>query len=77
MADLYVKYPNDDFVATHYAESLMNLHSDGVIQFNFYDFQTGEILGDTPLILTVLETVLGRSDYPQAEHLYIHVTEMR
>ena len=70
MRFLFQKYPDDDDVATLFAESMMN-----TMPWNYW------LDPDTPNDLTldvieVLETVLNRSPrHPFAMHLYIHAVE--
>ncbi len=68
MAKVYEQYPDDDDVATIYAEALFVLEPRrGARDINDPDVQ---------LIMRVLEKVLGKAiEHPGACHLYIHATE--
>ena len=70
MRVLYEKYPDDDDVASLFAESLMN-----TMPWDYW------VDADNPKprtveVLDALETVLARTpDHPMAIHLYIHAVE--
>lgn len=67
----YTKFPENDFVATLYAESIMNLHA-----WDFYSKKGGEARPWTPELLEVLEKAIAiNSQNPLANHLYVHATE--
>ncbi len=71
MKQAYTQFPDNSFIATLYAESVMNLHP--------WDFYTGK--GGTPQpwtseIVSLLEKVISIDPKnPLAHHLYIHATE--
>jgi tetratricopeptide (TPR) repeat protein len=71
MKEAYAAYPDNDFVATLYAESIMNLHP-----WDFYVKKGGEPRPWTPEIVTLLEEVIAiKPENPLANHLYLHATE--
>ena len=71
MKEAYAEFPDNPFVATLYAESVMNLHA-----WDFYSRKGGEPRPWTPEIVTVLEKVISRDPKnPLANHLYLHATE--
>ncbi len=70
MEGVYRQYPNDNDVATLYAESLMDLQP--------WDLWTldGQPKGRTLEVVSVLEGVLAANPrHPGAAHLYIHAVE--
>jgi tetratricopeptide (TPR) repeat protein len=71
MKEAYTAYPDNDFVATLYAESVMNLHP-----WDFYLKKGGEPRPWTPEIISLLEEVIAiKPENPLANHLYIHAIE--
>lgn len=67
----YEQFPDNDFVVTLFAESLMNLHA-----WDLYTKKGGEPRPWTPEIVTVLEKAMQLNpDNPLANHLYIHAVE--
>lgn len=67
----YTEFPDNDFVATLYAESIMNLHA-----WNFYSRKGGEPRPWTAELVEVLEKAISiNPQNPLANHLYIHATE--
>ncbi len=65
------KHPNNDGVATLYAESIMNLHA-----WDLYTVKGGDPKPWTPQITATLEKALELNpDNPLANHLYIHAVE--
>lgn len=70
MAKVVREFPGDDDAAALYAEALMDL-----TPWNYWT-ATGQASGDTPRILSTLETVLARNPrHIGAMHYYIHATE--
>jgi tetratricopeptide (TPR) repeat protein len=70
MAQLVREYPDDLDAATLHAEALMNLQP-----WDYWD-EAGKPKGNTPQIVTQLESVIARNpDHPGALHLYIHAVE--
>lgn len=70
MSGVVAAYPDDDDAATLYAEALMDL-----TPWNYWT-SSGQASGDTPMILSTLERVLGRNPrHIGAMHYYIHATE--
>jgi tetratricopeptide (TPR) repeat protein len=70
MRELAKKYPDDVFIVTLTAESLMDLHP--------WDYYTkdGQLKEWTPEILDTLQAALKLDGkHPQANHLYIHAVE--
>jgi len=70
MREVARKYPQDDDVATLFAESLMDLRP--------WDLwgQDGEPRPETPEVIAALEGVLARTpDHPGAAHFFIHTLE--
>jgi len=64
-------FPENSFVATLYAESVMNLHP-----WDFYDKRGGTPRPWTPEVVTLLERVIAIDPKnPLANHLYLHATE--
>ncbi|TDQ16639.1 hypothetical protein DFQ04_2761 [Algoriphagus boseongensis] len=71
MKQVHEDFPDNSFVATLYAESLMNLHP-----WDFYEGRGGAPRPWTPEIVTLLEKVLEiDTKNPLANHLYLHATE--
>jgi tetratricopeptide (TPR) repeat protein len=71
MKAAYSEFPENDFVATLYAESIMNLHA-----WDFYSKKGGEPRSWTPELLDVLESAISiNPKNPLANHLYLHATE--
>jgi tetratricopeptide (TPR) repeat protein len=71
MKEAYKANPDNDFVATLYAESVMNLHP-----WDFYVKKGGDPRPWTPEIVQLLEEVIRiKPENPLANHLYIHATE--
>lgn len=71
MKAAYSRFPENDFVATLYAESIMNLHA-----WNFYDKKGGTPQPWTPELLEVLEKAISTNpNNPLANHLYLHAIE--
>lgn len=71
MKDAYSQFPDNDFVATLYAESIMNLHA-----WNFYEKKEGLPQPWTPELLEVLENAISTNPQnPLANHLYLHAIE--
>jgi len=71
MKEAFTKFPDNAFVATLYAESVMNLHP-----WDFYTRKGGEPRPWTPEIVSLLEKVISIDpENPLANHLYLHATE--
>jgi tetratricopeptide (TPR) repeat protein len=71
MKTAYDEFPENDFVATLYAESIMNLHA-----WDFYSRKGGEPRPWTPDLQAVLEKAIAiNPNNPLANHLYLHATE--
>lgn len=71
MKEAYTQFPDHDFVATLYAESVMNIHP-----WDFYVKKGGEPRPWTPEVVALLEKVIAiKPDNPLANHLYLHATE--
>lgn len=71
MKAAYTEFPDNDFVATLYAESIMNLHA-----WDFYTKKGGEPRPWTAELHAVLEHALAiNPKNPLANHLYIHAAE--
>ncbi|CAN5449116.1 hypothetical protein BH09BAC3_BH09BAC3_32740 [soil metagenome] len=71
MKEAFTQFPDNSFVATLYAESVMNLHP-----WDFYTHKGGEPRPWTPEIVSLLEKVISIDpENPLANHLYIHATE--
>lgn len=71
MKAAYSEFPENDFVATLYAEAIMNLHA-----WDFYERKRGEPRPWTPELLEVLEKAISiNPQNPLANHLYLHATE--
>jgi tetratricopeptide (TPR) repeat protein len=70
MRVLYEKYPDDDVVASLFAESLMN-----TMPWDYW-LDADNPKPRTVEVMDALETVLARTpDHPMAIHLYIHAVE--
>ncbi|MCH4823660.1 tetratricopeptide repeat protein [Gramella lutea] len=70
MKRVYQQFPQDQDIATLYAESLMNLYP-----WQLYDKQ-GNPEEWTPEIVSLLEEILkNHPDHPGANHFYIHAVE--
>jgi tetratricopeptide (TPR) repeat protein len=70
MRVLYEKYPDDDVVASLFAESLMN-----TMPWDYW-LDADNPKPRTLEVMDALETVLARTpDHPMAIHLYIHAVE--
>ncbi len=71
MKAAYTEFPENDFVATLYAESIMNLHA-----WDFYTKKGGEPRPWTAELHAVLEHAISiNPKNPLANHLYIHAAE--
>jgi len=71
MKAAYFEFPENDFVATLYAESIMNLHA-----WDFYSRKGGEPRPWTAELVEVLEKAIAiNPKNPLANHLYLHATE--
>lgn len=71
MKNVAAHFPENDFIVTLYAESMMNLHS-----WDLYTRKGGEPKPWTPAIVTTLEKALSiNNNNPLANHLYLHATE--
>jgi tetratricopeptide (TPR) repeat protein len=71
MKEAYSQFPDNDFVATLYAESIMNLHA-----WNFYVKKGGAPQPWTAELLEVLEKAIAiNPKNPLANHLYLHAAE--
>ena len=71
MKQAYIKFPDNSFVATLYAESIINLHP-----WDYYTHKGGEPRPWTPEIVSLLEKVISiDTRNPLANHLYLHATE--
>lgn len=67
----HIKFPDNSFVATLYAESIINLHP-----WDYYAHKGGEPRPWTPEIVSLLEKVISIDTMnPLANHLYLHATE--
>jgi tetratricopeptide (TPR) repeat protein len=67
----YAQFPENDFVATLYAESIMNLHA-----WNFFERKGRTPQPWTPELLQVIERAMTiNPKNPLANHLYLHATE--
>jgi tetratricopeptide (TPR) repeat protein len=67
----YAQFPRNDFLATLYAESIMNLHA-----WNFFERKGRTPQPWTPELLEVLERAMTiNPENPLANHLYLHATE--
>jgi tetratricopeptide (TPR) repeat protein len=71
MKDAYTKFPDNAFIATLYAESVMNLHP-----WDFYETKGGTPRPWTPEVVALLDKVISLDpENPLANHLYLHATE--
>lgn len=71
MRYVYTGFPDNDFVVTLFAESLMNLHA-----WDLYTKKGGEPKPWTPEIVEALEKAMEiNPNNPLANHLYIHAVE--
>ena len=71
MKAAYAEFAENDFVATLYAESIMNLHA-----WDFYSKKGGEPRPWTSELLEVLEKAISLNPKnPLANHLYLHARE--
>lgn len=71
MKDAFNAFPDNSFVATLYAESVMNLHP-----WDFYAGRGGEPRPWTPEVVSLLEKVISIDPKnPLANHLYLHAIE--
>ena len=71
MKQAHIKFPDNSFVATLYAESIINLHP-----WDYYAHKGGEPRPWTPEIVSLLEKVISiDTRNPLANHLYLHATE--
>ncbi|MCM8568283.1 tetratricopeptide repeat protein [Gramella jeungdoensis] len=70
MKKVYQQYPDDENIASIYAESIMNLHP-----WDLFDKQ-GKPKEWTPEIVGLLENILKKNPkHPGANHFYIHAVE--
>lgn len=71
LKDAFNAFPDNSFVATLYAESVMNLHP-----WDFYEGKGGAPKPWTSEIVSLLEKVISIDpNNPLANHLYLHATE--
>jgi hypothetical protein len=71
MKAVYAQFSENDFVATLYAEAIMNLHA-----WNFFVRKGGAPQPWTPELLQVIERAMTiNPKNPLANHLYLHATE--
>ncbi|MBL0745667.1 tetratricopeptide repeat protein [Chryseolinea lacunae] len=71
MKQAFTQFPDNSFVATLYAESVMNLHP-----WDFYAGRGGAPRAWTPELVSLLEKVISIDSLnPLANHLYLHATE--
>lgn len=71
MRKVYQQLPDNDFVVTLFAESIMNLHA-----WDLYTRKGGQPKPWTPEIVSLLEHAMKlNSKNPLANHLYLHATE--
>ena len=71
MKAAYSEFPENNFIATLYAESIMNLHA-----WDFYSRKGGEPRPWTSELLEVLERAISiNPKNPLANHLYLHAAE--
>lgn len=71
MRQAHESFPENSFVATLYAESVMNLHP-----WDFYEKRGGKPRPWTPELVALLEKVIAIDPKnPLANHLYLHATE--
>ena len=70
MKEVYLKYPEDNDIASLYVESLMDLHP-----WDLWE-KSGEPKPWTPEIVEILESIVQRSPtHAGAAHFYIHAVE--
>ncbi len=71
MKEAFTQFPDNSFVATLYAESIMNSHP-----WDFYEGRGGAPRPWTPELVSLLEKVIAIDPTnPLANHLYLHATE--
>jgi tetratricopeptide (TPR) repeat protein len=71
MRKAYQKFPDNDFIVTLFAESIMNLHA-----WDLYTRKGGQAKSWTPEIVSLIEHAIElNSKNPLANHLYLHATE--
>ena len=71
MKEAFTRFPDNTFVATLYAESVMNLHP-----WDFYERKGGQPRPWTPEVVSLLEKIIAIDQQnPLANHLYLHATE--
>jgi tetratricopeptide (TPR) repeat protein len=71
MKEAYGTFSDNSFLATLYAESVMNLHP-----WDFYEGRGGKPRPWTPELVSLLENVISIDPKnPLANHLYLHATE--
>lgn len=71
MKNAFEQFPDNSFVATLYAEAVMNLHP-----WDFYVAKGGAPREWTPEIVSLLEKVISIDPKnPLANHIYLHATE--
>jgi tetratricopeptide (TPR) repeat protein len=71
MRTAYQQFPDNDFIVTLFAESIMNLHA-----WDLYTRKGGEAKPWTPEIVSVIEHAIKLNpNNPLANHLYLHATE--
>ncbi len=71
LADAFQRFPENDLIATLYAESLMNMHA-----WDLYSRIDKQERPWTPKIKSVLEQAIrANPQNPLANHLYIHAVE--
>lgn len=71
MKEVYTNFPNNNDIATLYAEALMDLHP-----WDYWNTEDGTPKPWTGKILDILESTLAdNSNHPGANHYYIHATE--
>jgi tetratricopeptide (TPR) repeat protein len=71
MKQAFMQFPDNSFVATLYAESVMNLHP-----WDFFNREDGTPRPWTPELVSLLEKVIAIDpENPLANHLYLHATE--
>jgi tetratricopeptide (TPR) repeat protein len=71
MRAAYQEFPDNDFIVTLFAESIMNLHA-----WDLYTRKGGEPKSWTPEIVSLIEHAIKLNPTnPLANHLYLHATE--
>jgi tetratricopeptide (TPR) repeat protein len=71
MRKAYQQFPDNDFIVTLFAESIMNLHA-----WDLYTRKGGQPKPWTPEIVSIIEHALELNPKnPLANHLYLHATE--